>query len=164
MGYQPELSYSCGAPWLIVPLVAADAYMQCAETIGEQAAELGVAGTVATLPVGPWSVLVVPAEAIAPSVVKYEGPLGRGPLPGLMLILSGDEDSLELLYDDAPAWTCVGTFDVPGGPLRLVDSAVRPEFSAVASSGHVFEVPAGGYEVFEFRRLSAHALWLQRPS
>ncbi|HMR75378.1 MAG TPA: hypothetical protein PKD61_09700 [Polyangiaceae bacterium] len=164
MGYAPTFIYSCGAPWLIVPLVAADEYSRHEDAIGKQADELGLAQTVGTLPVGDHSVLVVPSESIAPSVEKYEGPLGRGSLPGLMLVLSGDADSLELLYDNAGAWTPVGVFEVPSGPLCLVDSAVRPDFGAPAPPGHTLEVPAGAYEVFEFQSSNAHALWLQRPS
>ena len=154
MGLMPSLHRSSGYSWLLMPIEATRGLALDDATI-ERIARYEET----VVQVGGYAALVLGSETYAAQPSSLPGPFGN---PGTMLVLSGDDDTIELVWDAAPnEWIPIPEpLDFPSGRAVFVDPAHGPS----TEPSRLLQLAVGRFTVFHHRARSASAIWLELSS
>jgi hypothetical protein len=172
MGYGPEFKHTCGAPWTLLAVEGVPAAGQPLDSAVQDHIlnDLCLRPGVSQLTVGDHVGVVFPSERAQWQVRRvkawdteapFEEPTSTG--PALMVVLEGDEDSMELLSDSPSEWTRTGVqFALASGAACMFDPVYAPlDKDSGEPTGPVALAP-GTYEVFELKTGNLFAVWIQQ--
>lgn len=153
-----NLAKSSGFWWILLPAeFATENYLVTDEEIERlDAVQLSADSTAGNISVNGGQALVLPGNGYDVIPMANDGLVGP---TGILILLQGDESSMELIMDARPErWKKTeATLELPSGAAVMVDGA----WPVSVTGERCFQWPSGAYTVFELSIRSARAVWLE---